>query len=262
MPNAYRALLAQGKTFKHGGPLEKDPSVSTSELEDWISNFVNPRRKAYVDKNGIGHVYVDGVISQRPSRIEKALGFVDVTDIANELEEIALDSKKILIHFDSPGGGILGVPELATKIVTLGDRIPIYAHTDSLMASAAYYLAGGAWEIYASPSAMVGSIGVYIPWVDYEGFYDQMGLRWNPVVNEEGIYKTAGAGPVLTDDERESLQDMVDKSFSNFVKHITAYRDIDATAMRGQVLSGEDAVRTGLVNGIMTESELIKKLAS
>jgi ClpP class serine protease len=88
------------------------------------------------------------------------------------------DVKAIVLDVDSPGGVISGVAELAGELRGLrGGAKPIVAHADYLVASAAYWIASQADEIIATPSALVGSVGVYSMHVDQSGWLEQLGIK-------------------------------------------------------------------------------------
>jgi ClpP class serine protease len=119
-----------------------------------------------------------------------------------------------------------------------------------MIASAAYYLAAGTRGIVATQSASVGSIGVYIPWMDTSAQYEREGLKPDPIVNTGGDLKALGFGGKLTDAQRTHLQESVDASFAEFTAHILAHRMVPASAMRGQVLSGSGALAANLIDAI------------
>ena len=129
------------------------------------------------------------------------------------------------------------------------------------MASAAYYLAAGADAIFASPSASVGSIGVYIPWMDTSAAYERAGYKPDPITNTGGDLKAIGFGGKLTAEQRAHLQEEVDEDFDNFKAHIANYRAVPDSAMRGQVMSGRKALESNLVDRIGERDQAYGALA-
>jgi signal peptide peptidase SppA len=208
------------------------------------------RRSIEIDENGIAHIQVLGPIGKRLSKIEKSCGLTDVDDIGAEIRQAEMSARAIMLHVDSPGGTTTGVPEVAR---ILGDAaIPVCAWTDTLAASAAYYLMVGADRIFASESADVGSIGVYIPWVDWEGWAEKMGISPNPVVSTGSSLKGIGLWPTLSDEHRAHLQDLVDQVNKNFRSHVTRFRAVDNDSMNGGTWFGEQALERNLVDEIGT----------
>lgn len=212
-----------------------------------LSLFVNPRRPLAIDDDGIATIHVQGPIGKNLSQLEQSCGATGIEQVRSDYAAaIAGGARGILLHFDSPGGTITGVPELAQLI---GQRtLPTVAYTEDLMASAAYYLASGAHAIVATPSAAVGSIGVYIPWVDSSVAIAAQGLKPDPIVNQQGDLKAIGFSGSLTPEQRAYLQDEVEQDFATFRDHIRTYRTVPDDAMRGQTLSGHAALAAGLID--------------
>ena len=208
-------------------------------------------------ENGIGIIPIKGVIGKGLSKMEKSCGATDIKDIATELQELINDPacKCILLDIDSPGGTVTGVPELAAKIAAADETKPVIAFTDGQMDSAAYWLASGARLIVASPSAEVGSIGVYMPWADYTKAYETEGVKVEVIKNTGGTFKGMGMpGTALTDDQRQHLQSRVDEIFSMFTQSVNRKQRVKAEAMRGQTFMGESAKSVGLI-GVVGDFE-------
>jgi protease-4 len=233
-----------------------------SRLEESSLLDLFPKRRPLTidDATGIASIHVMGPLGKNLSKIEQscgATGFEQIrADYAKALEKSA---RGILLDFDSPGGTITGTPELANLIAS--KPLPTVAYTEDMMASAAYYLASGADVIVASPSASVGSIGVYIPWMDTSAAYERAGYKPDPIVNTGGDLKAIGFGGKLSDAQRAHLQEEVDEDFDNFQAHIRQHRDVPDSAMRGQVMSGRKALESNLVDRIGERDEAFAALA-
>jgi len=118
------------------------------------------------------------------------------------------------------------------------------------MASAAYWIASAADRVVASPSATVGSIGVYIAIPDYSAAAEMAGIKM--VVIKSGKFKGAGIeGTSLNADQIENLQASVDTIHTEFKDAVNMKRKlVKAEAMEGQVFSGKQAAAQGLVTGL------------
>jgi protease-4 len=118
-----------------------------------------------------------------------------------------------------------------------------------MMCSAAYWLASGASAIVATPSADVGSIGVYLPVLDVTGYYDNLGVKVELL--KSGDLKAPGfPGTSLSDAQRADLQAGVDAVYGMFTRHVKAHRRTGDEAMRGQSMMGEQAHAVGLVDSL------------
>lgn len=208
-------------------------------------------------ENGIGIVPIKGVIGKGLSKLEKSCGATDIKDVLNEISDLLSDEtcNVILLDVDSPGGTVTGVPELAAKIAAADNIKPVFAFTDGQMDSAAYWIASGAREIIASPSAEVGSIGVYMPWADYTRAYEADGVKVEVIKNTGGTYKGMGMpGTALTTEQRQHLQNRVDEIFKMFTSAVNGKRRVEAEAMQGQTFMAESAKATGLI-GVVGDFE-------
>jgi signal peptide peptidase SppA len=213
-----------------------------------------------IDGN-IAVIPIQGVISKHVGNIEKSSGMADVDDIEAMVKE-ALSNESvdgILFDVNSPGGGITGVPELAQIISEASDAIPTVAYTDELMASAAMWLAAGCGAIYSSQTAKVGSIGVYMAFLDQTRAMETAGLKVDLI--KAGRLKGMGMpGTELTEEMRDMLQAEVNQVYKWFTSHVTAHRPVESESMQGQAFFGEDAVSRGLVDRIGTRGDAVREL--
>ena len=134
----------------------------------------------------------------------------------------------------------------------LTEAKPVFAFTDSQMCSGAYWLASQCRSIIATPSADIGSIGVYCALVDESRALEMEGIKVNAV--SAGGFKLAGAPfKPLTDDERAMFQAGVDKIYSRFTSAVTTKRAVDIQAVQAKVLDGEEAVAAHLADGLVND---------
>lgn len=199
-------------------------------------------------------VPVAGVLGKGLSAIEKSCGACDVDDVAEALAR-AVDMPEataILLYVDSPGGSVRGISELGDAVVAASKIKTVFAFTDGMMDSGAYWLSAGADQIYASQAAEVGGIGVYIPWIDETKAYNKEGLAVDIIKNSEGKFKGMGyPGTALTEEQRAHLQKRVDDIFAMFVEHITNNRPkVKREAMQGQSFLAADALEMGLIDAV------------
>ena len=237
-------------------------SISTEALEKIEARIEAQReeKKAYAELDGVAVLEISGVLMLRPDEYEKWLGAIDMEEIEGVLYQMLADEmvSAIVLDIDSPGGIVTGAPELADLVAEVNEKKPIFAFTKSMMASCAYYIAAGASAIYSTKSALVGSIGVYMPLLDVSGLYEKLGLKADLI--KVGKYKTAGyPGTSLTDEERAQYQDHVNFAYDQFAKHVRKHRaDVPRDAMEGQVFWGAEAIEAGLVDSIADLSKTIQ----
>ena len=218
---------------------------------DMLAQLFGEVPKAYIAEDGTGVIPIAGVIGGPGlSPFEKMTGAVDVSDIADTIDEYAMNPQvtRIAFQVSSPGGTVTGVEELANKVRNL--EKPTMAYTDTEMASAAYWVASAADRVMSSKSATIGSIGVYLAVPDYSEAAKMAGIKM--VVIKSGKYKGAGIeGTTLDEGQMMNLQESVDEIHSEFKAAVLMKRKmVKAEAMEGQVFSGKQAAAQGLVTGL------------
>lgn len=208
-------------------------------------------------KGNTAIIPVAGVIGRKLGMFEKSCGAVDTMDIADDIKRAVANPgvRNIVLDVDSPGGCVGGVPELGTLIADCPK--PVFAFANDCMCSAAYWISAGAKAIYATPSSDVGSIGVFIPWVDKSAAYEQMGLSVEII--KAGKFKGMGyPGTSLSTDQRDLLQASVDETYADFTSFVTKYRSkVTSDSMQGQSFKGSKAAEVGLVSGIVDDMDAL-----
>lgn len=203
--------------------------------------------------DGIAHLPIAGAIGQGLSGFAKGRGAVDVLDISNEIDQASADKsvRSFLFDFDSPGGMVSGTPELASKMRAITK--PKYGFTSGMIASAAYWLAASLDGIFATESAEIGSIGVYLPFHDLTKAAEMEGIKVELI--KAGKLKGIGyPGLPLSDNQREHLQTRVNEIYAMFTAHVRATRGahIADDTMQGQTFLAKEAHQRGLIDGLVT----------
>lgn len=107
----------------------------------------------------VAHVKIIGPISKRESFWSMFFGGTSVEGITKALREAGGDETvgTVLLEFDSPGGTVSGMADLAAEVRRLRETKTVVALANNLMASAAYWVGSQADEIVATPDALVDS---------------------------------------------------------------------------------------------------------
>lgn len=210
-------------------------------------------------KDGVAVIPVDGIIGKRVSALEKSSGVVDCDDLMAMLDWAEKDEmvKGVVMDFHTPGGTVTGTPEVAKAIDRLTKSKPVIGYTDDQCCSAGYWLMSQCDAIYAAESASVGSVGVYMPFLDQSRAAEMAGLKMEVI--KAGKLKGIGIpGTSLSDEQRAYLQARVDKIHSMFKKAVTSKRQVDDEAMQGQDFMGIEAQHNGMVDSIATLEDAIR----
>lgn len=200
---------------------------------------------------GIAYIPIGGAIGKGLDAFDRGSGAVDVADIEDDLSQAAADRKVrgAVLMMDSPGGMVLGTPELATVIGEFPK--PIYTFSEGMIASAAYWLASATDGIFTTLTAATGSIGVFVPWMDQTKRYEQAGVKVELI--KAGKLKGMGfPGTALTEDQRAHLQERVNMIYGMFTGHVQAHRPkVTSETMQGQTFLAKPAFDRGLIDGIV-----------
>lgn len=176
------------------------------------------------------------------------------------------DISAVVLEVDSPGGATAGIPEAADALYAMRGQKPIVAVANTLMASAAYWLGAQADSVVASPSADVGSVGVYMVHRDLSRAMQNDGVTHTVI--RAGKYK-AEALPFepLSADARQEMQARVDEAYDQFIGALARGRDVSPSAVRssfgeGRVLSAQRALAAGMIDRVATLDEVVSELTA
>ncbi len=168
------------------------------------------------------------------------------------------DVDEILWLMDSPGGTVDGLEEFAQIARQVNAEKKITVQVDGILASAGYYMASSASQIFAAPDNLIGSIGVRTALYDFSKLYEEAGVKVIPV--DTGDHKSTGLrGAPVTDAQIAETQRIVDGYMNSFRNVISNGRNlnekqIDAIA-DGRVFFPRESVKKGLIDGERTMAD-------
>lgn len=231
-----------------------------------VSNEAAAARATNASSAGGGAVAVIpvyGLIMHRPSMDISGPGGTSCQQLSDRIRQAVEDPNvsSIVLDIDSPGGTTDGVDELATEIYNARKQKKIIAVSNSLNASAAYYLSSQASEIVASPSSMTGSIGVYCTHEDDSEMLAKAGIKLTLIAF--GDNKTLGnKTEPLSDDGRVYLKEMVDNFGAMFEKAVARGRNVSRDEVhskfgQGRLFDAKTAVRLGLADRVGTLDDVL-----
>ena len=174
--------------------------------------------------------------------------------------------KAIILRIDSPGGSPVQADYMYNAIMYYRKEHPdikLYAVCVDTCASAAYYVAAAANEIYANPSSVVGSIGVL-----YNGFGFVDTLQKLGVTRR---LQTAGRNKGFLDqfspvdaNQQKTLQVILDLIHQQFIEKVKAGRGdrlrIDDDTFSGLFWTGMQAKERGLIDGFASSGQLARTI--
>jgi len=176
--------------------------------------------------------------------------------------------KAVVLRVDSPGGSMFASEQILREVQTLRKAgKPVVVSMSSYAASGGYYISSAANQIFASPTTLTGSIGVFSVVPTFQRTLEKLGVK------VDGLGTTGIAGDMrldraLTPATRRILQTSVDHAYAEFLRRVAdgrkkAVEDVDKIA-QGRVWAGVDAQRIGLVDhlgGLKDATDAAAKLA-
>jgi protease-4 len=164
-------------------------------------------------------------------------------------------SQAVVLQINSPGGSPVqaGIINDEIRRLKAKHKKPVYAVVEESCASAAYYIAVAADEIYVDKASIVGSIGVLMDGFGFTGLMDKLGV--------ERRLMTAGVNKGFLDPfspqtknqrtHAQTLLDQIHKQFIQVVREGRGQRLKETPELfSGLFWSGEQAVNLGLADGL------------
>jgi protease-4 len=176
--------------------------------------------------------------------------------------------KSVVLRVDSPGGSMFASEQILREVQALRKAgKPVVVSMSSYAASGGYYISAAANQIFASPTTLTGSIGVFSVVPTFQRTLEKFGVK------VDGIGTTPLAGDMQLDRTlgpaaRQLLQISVEHAYTQFLQRVSEGRkktveDVDKIA-QGRVWAGVDAQRIGLVDhlgGLKDSTDAAAKLA-
>jgi protease-4 len=212
-------------------------------------------------KGPIGVVTIAGTIVDGKAPLGSAGG--DSIALAIEKGIRARNLKALVVRVDSPGGSVLASERIRQALIQAKEaKLPVVVSMGSVAASGGYWVSTPADFIYAEPSTITGSIGVFGVLPSFQGTLQKLG------VGADGIKTTSLSGePDLlkgpSPEASRLIQTGVESTYRRFLGIVADSRhkspaDIDKIA-QGRVWDGGTARQLGLVDGFGGMSEAIAK---
>lgn len=253
---AEKAKAAHGLDIESLTPPEAAAlqTVEISEKDTPVGEIV-PGKVAIIS--------IEDELFQRDSVFARFFGCSSYEHIGSQFREALYDDSisAILFAVNSPGGEVFGCPELAEEIYLARGAKPMVAWCDGLMASAAMWLSSAVDEIYISSEAvMAGSIGVIMTHVDMTGMAEDAGLKVTHLTSGE---RKADLSPfvALEGKAKDIAQRTVDEYASMFLSFVQKARGRDLSRCSdASIFRGRETIEEGLVDGIMSQQEVMMRM--
>ena len=264
--NKIKKELADARAVFEGQPMAMEKNKYNALLESlrkpdesWAFFDYDEKKQSKVEiYQGVGFVNITNAIVPKSSWIASFFGWTSCSYIQSQIKLLLdnPDAKVIALDIDSGGGSCSQISETADVIFKARQTKPIYAFSNTHCCSAAYWLASQANEIIATPSAVVGSIGVFSQHTSWAEYLKQKGVDVTYIAAGENKVNGNPNEP-LSDKARAEIQALVDNQYKMFTSHVARGRGItvdlvNGTYGQGSVFAASDALQRGLVDKIDT----------
>ena len=215
-----------------------------------INKYSNVKtKKKEISRNKIAIVYANGGINSGKGD-ENSIGSITTS---KAIEKARKDEKvkAIVLRINSGGGSALASDVIWRETVLAKNEKPLVVSFGDVAASGGYYIACAADKIFASPTSITGSIGVFGMIPNMNEFYkSNFGITFDTVKTNNsadmGIYRE------LTSFEKQKIQQGIKDVYETFISRVSEGRDISTKQVdnigQGRVWSGYDAKKIGLID--------------
>ena len=227
------------------------------------SYLANVRARPSLENNKVAVIVAAGSIvdGRQP---DGSIGSESMLELLRQVQEDE-NVKALVIRVDSGGGSAFASEIIRSEIIALrAKKIPIYISMGTVAASGGYWIATAGDKIWAQPTTITGSIGVFGAFPTLENTLQKIGI------NTDGVGTTELSGTMrldrpLSDKASRVVQLGVDSIYQRFITLVADARKQNVSAInevaQGHVWTGSKAKELGLVDELGTLSDTITAIA-
>lgn len=240
----------------------KDEDYNKIEIADYAKKAATSIAD-FTKKDVIAVIYAQGEIRGGEGQVN----IIGEGSIKRSLEEARKDKnvKSIVLRVDSPGGSAL-TSELIWREIELTKKVkPVVVSMGNVAASGGYYIACNANAIFAEPSTITGSIGVFGVLPNMSTLAKNIGVNAEQVKTHDNASGYSLFEPIDENFKQFTLES-VQNVYATFISRVAKGRNmtieqVDAIA-QGRVWTGKDALKLGLVDKMGGLEDAIKHAAT
>ena len=238
--------------------------IGTSDFHCYSTGaMANVERAKVKATDKIAILYADGEISD-----ESGDGIVG-TKMVKTITKIHKDEsvKAVVLRVNSPGGSADASEQIWHAVQTLKQKgLPVVVSMGDYAASGGYYISCGADYIFAEPTTITGSIGIFGLIPNAGVLRDKIGIDIDALGTNKHTSFSAGLGlRGMTGSERAMMQKMVERGYDLFTSRCAQGRHMPQDEIKkigeGRVWLGKDALELGLVDELGNIEMAIAKAA-
>ncbi len=226
----------------------KDEKLTTVTFGKYTN--VKSGKKEKSTRNRIAIVYAQGDIVQGKGEANT----IGSETIAGALRQARMNEKvkAIVFRVNSPGGDALASDVIRREVELAKKEKPVIVSMGDVAASGGYWISTNASYIFAEPTTITGSIGVFGIIPDFKGlFNNKLGITFDNVMTNKNADFVDVMKPI-SDYQYKKIDVEISKIYNRFVNLVASTRKLSAEYVdgiaRGRVWSGTDALKLGLVD--------------
>lgn len=216
---------------------------------EYLASLEIERGLATLAEDKVGVIVASGVIvaGEQPTGMIGSDSLIRLIEKAREDE--SLDA--VVLRIDSPGGDALASDEILQELDQLAAVKPLIVSMGTVAASGGYWIALAGDAIYAEPTTVTGSIGVFAMFPTLEDSLKELGIHSDGV----GSHKVSGGialDRTLNPKIAAAMNSMIKFSYQGFLELVGERRDMEVDAVdkvaQGRVWTGNQALNNGLID--------------
>ena len=202
-------------------------------------------------KNEVAIIYASGQIFDGKGSEGEAIYSEDLSKIIRKAREDD-NVKAVVLRVNSPGGSAVASAVIGRELDLTKEVKPVIVSMGNYAASGGYWISAKGDYIFADPTTLTGSIGVFGTFPNMKGFLnDKIGLTFDVAKTNENADFGSVTQP-LTEFQYAKLQEMVVKTYDEFTTRVAEGRGLRQSYVdsigQGRVWAGADAIGLGLVD--------------
>lgn len=242
--------------------LDEDDNISQVSVKQMCAQ---PNKNKADDRIAVYYAYGDIVSDTQGGMSEGAS--ICSANMVPDLEALMNDDdvKAVVLRVNSPGGSAYASEQIWRAVTRLKAKKPVVVSMGTYAASGGYYISCAANYIYAEPTTLTGSIGIFGMFPDVSGLLtDKLGLKFDQVKTNKYSNFGTSSRP-FNEEEMQYLTNMIDRGYKTFTKRVSDGRKIPVERVyeiaEGRVWLGQDALKIKLVDGIGGIDQAVAKAA-
>ena len=215
------------------------------------ANYAKSFKDKNLSKNEVAVIYASGQIFDGKGNEEQNIYSENLSKTIRKAREDE-NVKAVVLRVNSPGGSAVASAIIGRELDLTKQVKPVIVSMGNYAASGGYWISAKADYIFADPTTLTGSIGVFGTVPNLQGFLtDKVGLTFDVAkTNENADFGTLSQP--LTEFQYGKLQEMVVKTYNDFTGRVAEGRGLTQTYVdsigQGRVWAGADAIKIGLVD--------------